>query len=480
LNSSSASFVPVQSFHLTVSHFQHIRSSTATMRSYIALGAAALVAASPAPQAFDANALAAIPVTMTRGAPVGVGPSAVTGVYNQNVAIATAEAAVSAATTAAAVNKRSLEARTFCFFGYGYCPGNSVTKSSSTTTPVTKAPVTTAPSTTAPVTTAPTTTSAPVVTSVPNTVPSSCTPVDWTNTWAFTADPACATDIEVGTFCGFINPLDPCAPQPAAYGPLTVPDTPEAFKANTVLSQLALDAKTPSGYTQTFKNLNGAVNGNSYLAYKILTSYDVAGCAKYCDETELCSGFNVFIERDPAWNPDQCSCKNPASITQFKCSIFGSGVEESAAVNYGETRDEFKIVIVGSNGYEKSAPAPPTIPDTKPGQDCGDKIIDQPRYCLGEHSFPGPFDAKLCAAYAVKQNAVNVKAGLVSKILSLFGINPAKCAFFQAVELEVEGAAWGTHCRLFTKKFTKAQATLDIGAGKSKWGCKKSFGYELA
>jgi hypothetical protein len=68
------------------------------MRSYLALGAAALVTASPTPQLFDANTVAAIPVTLTRGAPVGDGPASVTGVYNQAAAIATAEAAASVAT----------------------------------------------------------------------------------------------------------------------------------------------------------------------------------------------------------------------------------------------------------------------------------------------------------------------------------------------------------------------------------------------
>lgn len=41
-----------------------------------------------------------------------------------------------------------------------------------------------------------------------------CTPVSWTNTNAFTTDAACPTPYENGTYCGFINPEDPCAKQP--------------------------------------------------------------------------------------------------------------------------------------------------------------------------------------------------------------------------------------------------------------------------
>jgi hypothetical protein len=306
--------------------------------------------------------------------------------------------------------------------------------------------------------------------------------VDWTNTWAFTSDPACPTAIEVGTYCGFINPLDPCAPQPAAYGPPTTPDTPDAFKKNKVYHDMAQKAKTPTGYQQTFKDLGASVNANSYLAYKILESYDVAGCAAYCDETELCEGFNVYIERDPAWNPDQCSCQNPTSIAQYKCSIFGSGVDKEGAVNTGETRNDFEVVIVGSNGYEKkeTTPAPPT--GWKNPQNCDKKLHDEPKYCLGQQSFPGPFDASLCAAYAAKQNLVNVKAGLISSIIksisALFGYSPAKCVQFQAAEIMHNGAGWGTHCRLFTKQFEHKKASLDISVN-AEWGCKKSFTFDL-
>lgn len=455
--------------------------------SFAIIGAAALVAANPAPapQNFDGAQVAAIPVTITRGAPVGVGPAQVTGAYNKAVAVATAEAAVAGATKAAANSKRNIEEkRTLCLFLPMFCknktpkpadppqPGYDTGSGYNVEPTPNKPTMTQAP--TAVVT-------APSVTPT-NVVPSSCTPVDWTNTWAFTSDPACPTAIEVGTYCGFINPLDPCAPQPAAYGPPTTPDTPDAFKKNQVYHDMAQKAKTPTGYQQTFKDLDASVNANSYLAYKILESYDVAGCAAYCDETELCEGFNVYIERDPAWNPDQCSCQDPSSIAQYKCSIFGSGVDKESAVNTGETRNDFEVVIVGSNGYEKKdeTPAPPT--GWKNPQNCDKKLHDEPKYCLGQHSFPGPFDASLCAAYAAKQNLVNVKAGLISTIINtitaMFGYSPARCVQFQAAEITHNGAAWGTHCRLFTKQFQHQKASLDISVN-AEWGCKKSFTFDL-
>jgi hypothetical protein len=442
--------------NLLVKYFsssQYIRIVSFTMRCYVFLGLVAVVVASPAPvpQNFDANKVAAILVSLNKGPPVGVGPAVETGVYDQDAALATASAAASIAMTAAAANKRNLDDRRWI---------NADSR-----------PTSTAAATLAPWTTPPNVTSVPV--------PSTCTPVSWTNTFAFTSDTACPTPIEVGTYCGFINPEDPCAPQPAGYGRPTTPDTVEAFQNNPAYHQEAQDAKTTSGYTRTFMDLNAAVNANSYLGFKQLYSYDVAGCASFCGVTDLCTGFNVYIERDPAWNPDQCSCTNPTSMTNYKCSIWDSGVTKDAATNAGQARDDFQVIVVGSNGYEAATP-PPTPPKWQNPQNCGGKLHDKPRYCLGQQSFPGPFDASLCAAYATQQNTVNKKAGLISAILSLLGYSPGKSVQFQAAELKSDGAAWGTHCRIFSKRFDKGQASLDLGASGLKWACGKSYTFDLA
>lgn len=68
--------------------------------------------------------------------------------------------------------------------------------------------------TASPTTTAPTTTSTPTRPSTTVTVPSSCVPISYTNTNSFTSTSSCPTPFEVGTYCGFVNPQDPCAPQP--------------------------------------------------------------------------------------------------------------------------------------------------------------------------------------------------------------------------------------------------------------------------
>jgi hypothetical protein len=101
---------------------------------------------------------------------------------------------------------------------------------------------------------------------------------------------------------------------------------------------------------------------------------------------------------------------------------------------------------------------------------------------MGQKTFPGPFDPSLCAAYALAQNAANKKYGVWTAWMSMFGFSTGGCVQFQAAYLEKEGHGFATHCRLFTKKFTPAQANLDVSVavgGSTKWGCQKSFTYDV-
>lgn len=112
-----------------------------------------------------------------------------------------------------------------------------------------------------------------------------------------TAGQACVTQPEAGTYCGFINPLDACAPQPDGYGPVPSPDTASAFLAFPKLHQSAQAAPTsvPSKdgnqYSQVFKDLQGSVSGSSYLGLYTLSTYSAADCAARCDATDLCTAF---------------------------------------------------------------------------------------------------------------------------------------------------------------------------------------------
>ncbi|WDK22908.1 hypothetical protein CGRA01v4_14199 [Colletotrichum graminicola] len=262
-------------------------------------------------------------------------------------------------------------------------------------------------------------------------------------------------------------------------GPKVLPDTIEQFKAFPAFHQTALGAVTPSGYASTFKDLNASVNANTYLGLHTLQSYDVAKCASYCDSTSLCTGINIYIERDPSINPGQCSCTNPSSITNYKCTLWGSGVDKAAATNFGQPRDGFQVVIAGSNGYEKTNNTTPVTPPgwTKP-QNCGGSIHNHPSTCLGQKFFPGPFDVNLCSSYAAAQNAQNSKFLGLASWASWFGYSPLKCNFFNAFMVKENGIPQGTYCSLFTQQYAPSGATYQPGnSGGISWGFESSWSF---
>jgi hypothetical protein len=75
---------------------------------------------------------------------------------------------------------------------------------------------------------------------------------------------------------------------------------------------------------------------------------------------------------------------------------------------------------------------------------------------------------------------INKKVGVFASFMSMFGMSTGGCVQFQAAYLEKDGHGFGTHCRLFTKKFASYQANLDISVGGSaNWGCQKSYTWDV-
>ncbi|KAG4442416.1 hypothetical protein IFR05_002118 [Cadophora sp. M221] len=167
---------------------------------------------------------------------------------------------------------------------------------------------------------------------------------------------------------------------PNGYGPKFIPDTVEAFEAYPQFGVQALAAQAP-GYTATFRNLNATVNANTYLGLTTIVSYDAPLCAECCNNKTLCTAFNLYVERDPSLNLSG-NCTNLPSITNYKCTLWGSSVDAASANNFGQNRDSFQVVIAGSDGFEK------TNTTTPPFQ-------------------PGPYNPAICASYAEAQNAIN-------------------------------------------------------------------------
>lgn len=261
-----------------------------------------------------------------------------------------------------------------------------------------------------------------------------------------------------------------------------MPDTVEAFEAYQPFHDEAKNAITPAGYVSTFKDLDAFVNGNTYLGLFTLMTYDVQSCAQHCNDAALCTGFNIFVERDPSLNPS-ANCTLPASITNYKCTLWGSSVDEATATNNGQYRGAFQVVIAGSDGFEKTnTTTPATCPGWQPPQSCGGHAHNHPSTCIGTSFFPGPFDPLLCASFAQAQNALNSKTSFWQSWFDAFtgNYNPLKCDFFNAYMLKKNGKPLGTYCGLYAQSYGAGEATYIPGwQGSDYWGIESSWSFEI-
>ncbi|KAF3009730.1 hypothetical protein E8E13_009180 [Curvularia kusanoi] len=268
-----------------------------------------------------------------------------------------------------------------------------------------------------------------------------------------------------------------CDAQPAGSGPVPSPDTAAAFSASSDFSTAATGASTPSGYKQSFVNLSGSSQQAGYLTYKTFTSYDVQGCADACDGEQYCQGFNIYFERDPSLEPGD-ACPDPASTTNIKCSLYGYPVGAKAATNQGQWRQNFQVVIAGSNGYSKIGKALPTIPDFKPPVSLPAAInapLDN-----GYDTYNGmrlfntnPYDPALCAAACKAQTEYDI-----AHPDSDGKYKP--CNFFTSYVLTQNGTPLGTYCALYTRSWDSSYA-VNTGYydGDDKYEVINAASYEI-
>ncbi|KAB2577062.1 hypothetical protein BFW01_g2297 [Lasiodiplodia theobromae] len=188
-------------------------------------------------------------------------------------------------------------------------------------------------------------------------------------------------------------------------GPV-VTSAPSDWVNAEVLTNPALTADVPSGYeaAPSFTNLQGAVQQMGYLTVKTLDSYSPAQCASYCDDEPLCMGFNVYFERDPSEDTSCASDGNPDSITTIACTLYAYHVAASKATNTGQYRDNFQVVITGSNGYNKdsSKQSFTSIDGYQAPQNFEDACINAPTYndfdsYITYTTYTDAYDPRVCA-----------------------------------------------------------------------------------
>lgn len=251
-----------------------------------------------------------------------------------------------------------------------------------------------------------------------------------------------------------------CDTQPAGAGPVPSPDTPMAFLDDDTLAWTANNERTPIGYHNTFRNLQGSCSTSGYLGYTALDSYDAEECASRCADITGCIGFNIFFERDPSVEPGD-GCPNPASTNVIKCSFWGGNVSPSCATNTGQWRDQFQVVIAGSNGYMTSD-VPPLEGYT--GTYLGDASINAPLGCNDQDTYigfkiftDGPFNPGLCASACEAQNEYNRAHPPASG-------EPMICRFFNTYMLAENGDPRGQICAMYSNTWDSSYAVNYVSA----------------
>ncbi|KAL8937392.1 MAG: hypothetical protein Q9216_004445 [Gyalolechia sp. 2 TL-2023] len=272
-----------------------------------------------------------------------------------------------------------------------------------------------------------------------------------------------------------------CAPQPAGSGPVSSPDTPEAFLSNPVYPAMANNAPTPDGYTMVMQNGDASLSASNYMGLRTLKSYDTLGCASLCDQATGCQAFNMYVERDPTLDPNAVNCPNPPSLTNYKCTLWGAVVSAEQAKNKGQWRDSFQVVIAASNAYNNISP--PSAISCYTGPEKLGGAINAPLDAQGKNTYMGykyhPFsqtqgyDPSTCAADCNSQTAYNKRHPAADGSYQT-------CIFFNAYVLSMNGVPQGLYCSMYTQVWAAKYAT-NYGQyrGTDRYTVSRSFSYSL-
>ncbi|TDZ30003.1 hypothetical protein C8035_v003473 [Colletotrichum spinosum] len=245
-----------------------------------------------------------------------------------------------------------------------------------------------------------------------------------------------------------INARGACDALPLGSGPTPTPDTDTAFLADPYFPNAALAASTPSGWFQTFQNLQGATSTASYITYKTYAAYNPSQCAADCTALTGCASFNIFFERSPSIDPAD-SCPTPSSTTVIKCSFWGVTIGPSTATNVGQNRNKFHVVIAGSNGYQLQAPVYDVAGYNATFTNAA--TINAPTECNSYITYKAhvnqPYDPALCAADCAAQR------------LETTPFNGLTCRYFTTYTLVKNGIAQAQICALYSRSWDKSYAT---------------------
>lgn len=143
------------------------------------------------------------------------------------------------------------------------------------------------------------------------------------------------------------------------------------------------------------------------------------------------------------------TCEDPPSTTVIKCVFWGGPVTSDTATNEGQWREDFHVVIAGSNGYVKYG-----MPDVTgySSVTLKDAAINAPLDCAGYDTYmgvkiftnSGPFDPSLCAAACTETSEYNLAHPPASGVVQT-------CQAFNTYFLLKNGVVEGQYCAMVRK-----------------------------
>ncbi|KAJ4379013.1 hypothetical protein N0V86_005890 [Didymella sp. IMI 355093] len=160
-----------------------------------------------------------------------------------------------------------------------------------------------------------------------------------------------------------------------------------------------------------------------------------------CSKTLGCQGFNTYFERSPSKAPAP-SCPDPAGSANPFCVLWGGPVSKENALNGGQWREKYHVVIAGSNGYVLTSSLNPL----------SGKAINAPLDCNKNDAYMGmrlltdnaPFDPQRCAAICEATTQYNIDHPEAGKA-------PRLCKFYNTYILNKNYISQGQACSMYTQ-----------------------------
>jgi hypothetical protein len=208
-----------------------------------------------------------------------------------------------------------------------------------------------------------------------------------------------------------------CDPQPTLANRYNVNlANASTFRNDPNIASVANNANpAPTGYYQTFKDLQGASSTMNYLGFVVVNTtkgYDVDFCAAKCNAKAGCLAFNIYFVRSPTQTPGT-NCPNPPAFANIKCSLWGTALDAKTATNKGGGNFKFVSAVAGSNAYNSYKLGAPLAGYNM--LSLSNSVMNAPLYdCTHTWTYlgyqllqAGSVDPRLCAAACDAQTAYN-------------------------------------------------------------------------